>query len=125
MTDRFEVEWQIKSKRVRERIRGHEPASLAELLAEGVEPVNRTMKTSYDQRLPTYARLGLRGSRLLVEFPRSIGKIRDVSLGAANSWTLHARRIFEYYFARGYSATDVIIDSDENRIFYLLNRSNN
>ena len=123
LTDRFEVEWRIKSKRVRERIRGHEPASLAELLAEGGEPVNRAMKTGYDQRLPASARLGLRGPRLLVEIPRNIGKIRDVSLGAANSWTLHARRIFENYFDRGFSVTDVIVDNDEDRIFYVLNRS--
>ena len=123
LTDRFEVEWRIKSKRVRERIRGHEPASLAELLAEGGEPVNRAMKTGYDQRLPASARLGLRGPRLLVEIPRNIGKIRDVSLGAANSWTLHARRIFENYFDRGLSVTDVIVDPDEDRIFYVLNRS--
>ena len=123
LTDRFEVEWRIKSKRVRERIRGHEPASLAELLAEGGEPVNRAMKTGYDQRLPASARLGLRGPRLLVEIPRNIGKIRDVSLGAANSWTLHARRIFENYFDRGFSVIDVIVDHDEDRIFYVLNRS--
>jgi len=121
-TDRFEVEWHVKSKRVREKIRGSEP-SLAELFAEGVEPVNRTKNTSYGQRLPVSARLRLKGSRLLVEIPRNITRVRDVSLSAANSWTLHARRIFENYFDRGFSVTDVIVDNDEDRIFYLLNRS--
>jgi predicted GNAT superfamily acetyltransferase len=121
-TDRFEVEWRIKSKRVRERIRGYRPASLAEILAEGAEPVNRTKNARHDQCLPVSARLGLGGPRLLVEIPRRIGMVRDVSLGASNSWTLHARRIFENYFARGFSVTDVIVDNDEDRIFYLLER---
>ena len=123
LTDRFEVEWHIKSKRVMERVRGYEPASLAELFAEGVEPVNRTTNTSFGQRLPVSARLGLKGPRLLVEISRNITRVRDVSLGAANSWTLHARRIFENYFDRGFSVTDVIVDNDEDRIFYLLSRS--
>ena len=123
LTDRFEAEWHVNSKRVRERIRGSEPTSLAELFAEGVEPVNRTKNTSYGQRLPVSARLRLKGPRLLVEIPRNITRVRDVSLSAANSWTLHARRIFENYFDRGFSVTDVIVDNDEDRIFYLLNRS--
>ncbi len=121
LTDRFEVEWHIKSKRVRERIRGSRPVSLAEILAEGAEPVNRTKNTSYSQRLPMSARLGLKGPRLLVEIPQNITRVRDLSLSAANSWTLHARTIFESYFARGFTVTDVTID-DEDRIFYLLDR---
>jgi len=124
LTDRFEVEWHVKSKRVTERIRGSRPVSLAEILAEGAEPVNWTKNTSYGQRLPVSARLRLKGSRLLVEIPRNITRVRDVSLSAANSWTLHARRIFESYFARGLAVTYVTIDDDEDRIFYLLDRSN-
>ena len=123
LTDRFEVEWHIRSRRVRERIRRSRPTSLDELLAEGVEPVNMTKNTSYGQRLPVSARLRLKAPRLLVEIPRNITRVRDVSLSVANSWTLHARRIFENYFDRGFSVTDVIVDHDEDRIFYVLNRS--
>jgi len=123
LTDRFEVEWHIRSRRVRERIRRSRPTSLDELLAEGVEPVNMTKNTSHGQRLPVSARLRLKAPRLLVEIPRNITRVRDVSLSAANSWTLHARRIFENYFDRGLSVTDVIVDPDEDRIFYVLNRS--
>ncbi len=123
LTDRFEVEWHIRSRRVRERIGRSRPTSLDELLAEGVEPVNMTKNTSHGQRLPVSARLRLKAPRLLVEIPRNITRVRDVSLSAANSWTLHARRIFENYFDRGFSVTDVIVDNDEDRIFYVLNRS--
>jgi len=123
LTDRFEVEWHIRSRRVRERIRRSRPTSLDELLAEGVDPVNMTKNTSHGQRLPVSARLRLKAPRLLVEIPRNITRVRDVSLSAANSWTLHARRIFENYFDRGFSVTDVIVDDDEDRIFYVLNRS--
>ena len=123
LTDCFEVEWHIRSRRVRERIRRSRPTSLDELLAEGVEPVNMTKNTSHGQRLPVSARLRLKAPRLLVEIPRNITRVRDVSLSAADSWTLHARRIFENYFDRGLSVTDVIVDPDEDRIFYVLNRS--
>ncbi len=123
LTDRFEVEWWIKSRRVKERIRGeHMPISLAEALADGAEPVNSTKKIDSKNRGPVSSRLRLRGTRLLVEIPDSIVRVRDASLAAAKAWTLHVRRIFENYFPRGYAVTDVLVDDrrGERRIFYLL-----
>ncbi len=121
LTDRFEVEWHVKSKRVRERI-VHRlgPVSLKETLFEGAEPVNQTRKTNSRLRVPLSARLDLRSEKLLVEIPSSIVKIRDMSVTAANAWTLHCRQIFENYFQKGYMVTDVTIDNAEGRVFYLL-----
>ena len=123
LTDRFEVEWWIKSARVEKRIRkAYKSPSLAEALADGAEPVNTTEKIDSQNRRPVSSRLGLHAPRLLVEIPYSIVRIRDASLATAHDWTLHARRIFESYFRRGYSVTDVIADESrgERRIFYLL-----
>jgi len=121
LTDRFEVEWHVTSKRVRERI-AHRlgPVSLKETLSEGAEPVNQTRKTNSRLRVPLSARLDLRSEKLLVEIPSSIVKIRDMSVTAANAWTLHCRQIFENYFQKGYMVTDVTIDNAEGRVFYLL-----
>ena len=123
LTDRFEVEWWIKTRRVEKRIRGeHKPPSLAEALADGAEPANTTEKIDSKNRGPASSRLGLRGPRLLVEIPDSIVRVRDASLAIVHAWTLHVRRIFESYFRRGYVATDVLADESrrDRRIFYLL-----
>src|SRR5207247_10858350 len=77
LTDRFEVEWHIRSRRVRERIRRSRPTSLDELLAEVVEPVNMTKNTSHGQRLPVSARLRLKATRLPVEQPRQMTTDRE------------------------------------------------
>ena len=123
LTDRFEVEWWIKSRRVKERIRGgYRPVSLAEALGDGAELVNLTRKTDSRNRRPVSSRLGLRGIRLLVEIPDSIVRVRDASLATAKAWALHVKRIFENYFPRGYAVTDVLVEEGrgERRIFYLL-----
>jgi predicted GNAT superfamily acetyltransferase len=121
LTDRFEVEWRIKSRRVRQRIIDKvRPTSVMEMLERGAEPANLTSKAGSGVRSPVSARLRLQGSYLLVEIPRSIVRVRDVSLRAANSWTLHVRKIFENYFRKGYTVTDVVTDNDEGRIFYVL-----
>ncbi len=123
LTDRFEVEWWIKSRRVKERIRRkHRPVSLAEALADGAEPVNSTRKIDSRNRRPSSPRLRLRGPRLLVEIPENIVRVRDASLATARAWTLHVRGIFENYFPKGYAVTDVLVDEERGgrRIFYLL-----
>ena len=120
LTDRFEVEWRIRSRRVRDALSGYSRIkSPNELIAEGAEPVNRTVEKMAGIRLPATARLGLRASLLLVEIPSNIVRVRDLSLAAASKWTLHVRRIFETYFRKGYVATDVFPDRD-GRVFYLL-----
>jgi predicted GNAT superfamily acetyltransferase len=121
LTDRFEVEWHVKSERVRERIEHCVvPGSLKERLFERAEPVNQTREIHSRLRVPSSARLNLREKILLVEIPSNIVRIRDASAKASNTWTLHARRIFENYFQKGYAVTDVALDNEESRVFYVL-----
>ncbi len=123
LTDRFEVEWWVRSRRVKRRIdnRPRKP-TLAELLDEGVQIVNRTDVVKNGVRRPSRTRPGLAGGRLLVEIPENIVRVRDASLEASRMWTLSFRRIFEHYFGRGYVVTDVVVDGDSGtrRVFYLL-----
>jgi len=122
LTDRFELEWWVRSRRVRKLLKqGYRGPSPGELLDRGVEVVNGTVEKS-GVRQPSQVRLGLRGWRLLVEIPESIVKVRDVSLAASRAWTMSFRRIFESYFGRGYVVTDVLMESGsgERRVFYLL-----
>jgi len=122
LTDRFEVEWWVRSKRVRRLIDGgsREPV-LGELLDQGAQVVNSTEVVRVGIRKPSRIRLGLAGGRLLVEIPENIVKVRDTSLEASRMWTLSFRRVFEHYFGRGYEVTDVVVNGDWARsVFYLL-----
>ncbi len=122
LTDRFEIEWWVRSRRVRERLGpGYQRLSAVDLLDQGVQVVNETV-VGKGVRLPSLSRLGLRGRRVLVEIPESIVRVRDASLAGARAWTLSFRRIFENYFGRGYVVTDVLVDGEagERRVFYLL-----
>ena len=123
ITDRFEVEWWIRSPRVRQSVSGlAQRLVLDRLLEEGVEVVNRTKVMKSGVRRTVRTRLGLRHGRLLVEVPESIVRVRDASREASRAWTLSFRRIFEHYFRRGYVVTNVVVDGDLNgrRTFYLL-----
>ncbi len=126
LTDRFEVEWWVKRRRVQERIRSrHKTLKLVEALASGAEMANITERLRSGVRKTVASRLSLKRERLLVEIPESIVRVRESSLQLARSWTLNLRRIFENYFPKGYVATDVIVEGkgDGRRVFYLLERN--
>ena len=121
LTDRFEAEWHIKSRRVKQRIKKSSPsASPVELLAMGARPANLTEEIEAGLRIPIASRLKLQDSKVLVEIPYSIVKLRDASVKLANRWTLQVRSNFERYLRNGYAVTDVSVDDDEKRILYVL-----
>jgi predicted GNAT superfamily acetyltransferase len=122
VTDRFEVEWWVRSRRVIRRLQSQqEPIALQDMMSIGVPVVNETRLRKH-VRTASAARLGVRESRLLVEIPESIVKVREVGLDACREWTLNLRRVLEHYFARRYMVTDVIVEreDDERRVFYML-----
>ena len=123
LTDRFEVEWWVKSRHVKDRILGKsKPSPLSEIMDEGAQLANETEKMGKGNRRAVLARLGLTSRRILVEIPESIVKVREESLDAAKGWTMNVRRIFENYFRRGYVVVDVLTEKGhgERRVFYLL-----
>ncbi len=123
LTDRFEVEWWLKSKRVLDRIQGGGKLwSLGDVARRGAMLANETVRTRFGWRQAVVAHLGLMASRILVEIPESILRVRDSSLKISNDWTLNLRRIFEHYFKKGYAASNVLVKEtgDERRVFYLL-----
>lgn len=126
LTDRFEVEWWIRSKMVRDRVEKKAGEELSSKFPrQDLNVVNETRKDKRGVRIPLGTRLGLRDKQLLVEIPQSIARVRDASLNAARDWCLNFRKIFEHYFQRGYVATDVSVlkEQGERRVFYLLEQS--
>lgn len=122
LTDRFEVEWWVRSERVRERLRKRRRHGFPSFLEQGVPVVNQIRRGGRGVRVTLGAQLGLREKRLLVEIPENITRVRDASLNAARDWSLSFRKIFEHYFQRLYVVTDVSVrkEGGERRIFYLL-----
>lgn len=126
ITDRFELEWWVKSKRVQARVLGKwTPIRLDAALSAGAELVNITERVEPGVRRPMGVRLGFKRGPLLAEIPDRIVNVAETSLQMAKSWTLHVRRIFETCFRRGYEVTDIAVErtEKERRIFYVLDRN--
>jgi predicted GNAT superfamily acetyltransferase len=125
-TDRFEVEWWVRSQRVEERLGSrHGKLTLDKALDMGAERANRTeldgrglLRSEMDDRAS--------GARaFLVEIPADFQAIKSADMGLAREWRLQTREIFLECFGAGYVATDFISEVQEGRRrnFYLLQRA--
>ncbi|HMQ50950.1 MAG TPA: GNAT family N-acetyltransferase [Anaerolineae bacterium] len=105
-TDRFLLEWELMSARVRERIRTSKPSQKSEdwINHQGYEFVNYA---AWDGELPrpVASDLELDSPVLLVQIPPDLNAIKRVDLGLARGWRESTRDIFETYFKRGYVIT--------------------
>jgi predicted GNAT superfamily acetyltransferase len=137
-TDRFQVEWWIRSERVRAWLAaGGEFRTRDQALVAGAIQVNRV---ELIQHLPESSEAfgkvqapllvpadwaGLPDAdRLLVEIPTSIQAIKRADSALALAWRLHTRAIFEACFTAGYAAVDFLSErlGGTRRNFYLLER---
>jgi predicted GNAT superfamily acetyltransferase len=101
-TDRFIVEWWIKSDRVEQRSKGvSEPIGLDSPI------VNRCVGSSSDRRIESID-LNNEASLIRVEIPNDLQSIKKTNLSLAKDWRLKTREVFENYFARGYQAIDFV-----------------
>lgn len=104
-SDRFEVEWWIRSRRVVERLRIGEisPSPGPSLGGRG-------------------ERGGVREDHLLIEVPANFQAIKRSDMTLAIEWRLRTRQLFEDAFAQGYTAVDLIKQGDG--VAYVLERTN-
>ncbi len=102
-TDRFLLEWWIKTDRVNDRAKGIAPNPI------GLEPpiVNRCTGTSGDRKIEAID-FNLDKPVLRVEIPNDLQAIKKTDLTLARDWRLKTREIFEKYFARGYQVIDLV-----------------
>jgi len=123
-SDRFLVEWWVKSRRVVERLQGTAPSfTVGGLLRRGAARVNAT-EVSGGMLRPVAHDLGRSEEQLLVEVPDGIQRIKSAAPSLAREWRMVTREIFEAYFARGYVATELLRETSEglHRCFYLIQR---
>ncbi len=102
-TDRFSLEWWIKSDRVELRSKG---GTVVPIGLEG-PIVNRCTGSSTDRKIEALD-LKLETPTLRVEIPNDLQSIKKTNLTLAKDWRLKTREIFGAYFARGYQVVDFV-----------------
>jgi predicted GNAT superfamily acetyltransferase len=124
-TDRFEVEWWVRSRRVQGHLESrYDKLTLDRALDMGAERVNRT---AFNERGLLRSETGDRAlgtEAALVEIPADFQAIKSADMGLAREWRARTREIFEDYFSAGYVATEFIseVRGKQRRNFYLLQR---
>jgi predicted GNAT superfamily acetyltransferase len=118
-SDRFEVDWFLRSRWVIARLAGTpysapDPGLPWALRSEGI----------VSSALPGPPRLDLRGERILVEIPPNLARLKVSDPAAARLWRESTRMVFQRYFARGYAAVDAatIHTPEGARMAYVLER---
>ena len=101
-TDRFLVEWWIKSDRVQQH---HDRA--AEPIGVDSPIANTCAGVTGDRRI-TALDLNLDAPIIRVEIPNDLQAIKKTNMALAQDWRLKTRDLFEAYFARGYEALDFV-----------------
>ena len=118
-SDRFQVDWRIASPRVESRLRGETgvaPASA--LVAEGVPLVNHLVA---GEPLRPSAKMMVEEKRILIQIPSDFQSLKAADRNLALEWRLHTRALFEEAFAKGYEATDLLVEG--GRSYYLLEQA--
>ncbi|MBM4162524.1 MAG: hypothetical protein FJ217_15665 [Ignavibacteria bacterium] len=118
-TDRFIVLWRIASDRVAKALAGHRP------LDPGVfdsAEVSVGRADANDVNSGPFCWKSVRGTRLRIEIPSDIHRVRSVSAKAAAQWREQTRSAFQFYFANGFQVRHFYRDEFTGRCYYLLER---
>jgi predicted GNAT superfamily acetyltransferase len=125
-TDRFEVEWWVRSQRVEERLGSrHGKLTLNKALDVGAKRANRTELDGRGLLRSEMADRALGAEAVLIEIPADFQAIKSADMGLAREWRLQTREIFLECFGAGYVATDFIseLQGKQRHNFYLLQRA--
>jgi predicted GNAT superfamily acetyltransferase len=123
-TDRFQVDWWLRSRRVERRLsrRPRPDLDLDHVLSAGEAIVNPVESTQDGWAVPGKISLERNTDAvLLVQIPPNFLALKAADLDLALAWRLHSRTLFETLFAEGYLVTDFIRQrGSQPRSFYVL-----
>jgi len=125
-SDRFQVDWWIRTRRVEQRLakRARGTISLSQVREAEVQPIYSAVARADGFLQPPEA-FTPPGERLsLAEIPPDFTALKSADLSLARDWRFFSREVFETCFASGYLATDFIHDRETNRSFYILTDGN-
>lgn len=110
-SDRFEVEWWLKSRRVHECIERDEPFHSGQ--PSEAQPIYQVLFD--DQGLPyVAAERDFREETCSVEIPFDLIALKKRRIDLAQAWRAWTRKTFESAFAQGYTAYAARVWTDEN-----------
>jgi len=124
-TDRFLVEWELSSDRVKARLSPRwTPTTVEELCGQAAPPLNAVAPDGRDLPVCGACDLGREGPSVLVEVPADWQGLRRADMDLARAWRAKTREILELYLERRYSVTGYASGriAGERRNFYLLER---
>jgi predicted GNAT superfamily acetyltransferase len=124
-TDRFEVEWWVRSQRVANYLRpDYVRQSRAGYLESGAQFVFDAEIDALG--LPHYqaTHLELSAPMLLLEIPAEFQQLKRHSMAMAQQWRMKTREAFQRYFGQGYSVCDFVSEreGEYRRNYYVLMR---
>jgi predicted GNAT superfamily acetyltransferase len=122
-TDRFEVEWWVRSPRVERYLALDRPRPTVFAHTElGAELVIDTILDENGVLHFMGANLHLNTETLLVEVPAEFQQVKLRSMDLARAWRMETRAVFEHYFNAGYSVCDFISEKQghQRRNYYVL-----
>jgi predicted GNAT superfamily acetyltransferase len=121
-SDRFQVDWRIASPRVESRLgRAIADQSPATLLPEDVFHPLLNPPIAGQFLRPAEKTAPIAGERALIQIPSDFQSLKAADRELALAWRLHTRALFEEAFAKGYQATDLLIEN--GRSYYCLERN--
>ena len=120
-SDRFEVDWQLRSPRVAARLAGDAPPPVAARLPWAVA-ARHAEDVGEEAAGPDDPDLGLDAPQLLIEIPANLAGLKGARPDAALGWRLATRAAFQHYLPRGYTVTEAVRFPDERarRAVYVL-----
>ncbi|HEV2690207.1 MAG TPA: hypothetical protein VGV35_16730, partial [Bryobacteraceae bacterium] len=121
-SDRFVVNWRIRSARVARRLRGFRPEGRVLQSILRSRRINETRLNIAGFPENSGLHLHLNRPTLLVEIPKETDRMRAEGLTQARRWRLESRKLFAHYFGRGYRVEDFVPPGplSDSRCYYVL-----
>jgi predicted GNAT superfamily acetyltransferase len=108
-SDRFQVDWHLRSERVVGRIEGAGSREQeAQRAPQGKEQVLPTIINRQGLQQPVESDWQPDGEPIAVPIPDDIGAVRRADAGLGLAWRLYTRSMFETAFGAGYVAVDCV-----------------
>lgn len=109
-TDRFVVEWHMRTPHVERRVSRNDRALSVRAVEAAEAPTVNATREAGPWRRPIACDLGVEAPRLWVEVPASFTEMQQQAPDLALEWRHQTREVFETYFSRGYKAIDFELD---------------
>jgi predicted GNAT superfamily acetyltransferase len=116
-TDRFVVEWRLRTPRVEQRLAGAMPMAPAVV----VERANRA-RPAGEWLEPAELNLALEARRISVEIPTGFTEMLSRAPALALEWRAATRQLFTAYLSRRYRVVEFFLDRASRTGTYLLVR---